>query len=66
MKKILFFGGDRLKENMPLSFLAEHFSRKKIKVIIITDPTHLKKLSINGITFKDYLKKKKIKIYSVQ
>lgn len=61
MKKILFFGGDRLKENMPLSFLAEYFTRSKIKVIIVTDPIHLKKLSIQGITFKDYLKKKKLK-----
>ena len=29
MKKILLFGGDRLKENMPLSFLAEYLVRLK-------------------------------------
>jgi len=61
MKKILLFGGDRLKENMPLSFLAEYLVKKKVKVIIVTDPIHLEKLSLNGLTFKKYLKKKKLK-----
>ena len=30
MTKILFFGGDRLKENTPLSALAQYFFKKKV------------------------------------
>ena len=52
MTKILFFGGDRLKENAPLSSLAQYFLKKKLETIIITDPIHLKKQCINGLTFK--------------
>ena len=64
MEKIIFFGGDRLRENGPLSLLAEHFTKKKIKIIIITDPIRLKKLSCDGLTFKNHLKKKKLKFYT--
>ena len=31
MKKIIFFGGNRLKENGPFSLLAEYFIKQKIK-----------------------------------
>ena len=61
MTKILFFGGDRLKENTPLSSLAQYFLRKKVETIIITDPMHLKKKCLNGLTFKELIKKKKLK-----
>ena len=37
MTKILFFGGDRLRENAPLSTLAHYFFKKGIETIIITD-----------------------------
>ena len=66
MTKILFFGGDRLKENTPLSSLAQYFLKKKVETIIITDPMHLKKKCLNGLTFKELIKKKKIKISSIQ
>ncbi len=61
MTKILFFGGDRLKENTPLSSLAQYFLKKKVETIIITDPIHLKKKCLNGLTFKELIKKKKLK-----
>ena len=61
MTKILFFGGDRLKENTPLSSIAQYFLKKKIETIIVTDPIHLKKPCLNGLTFKGLLKKKKLK-----
>ena len=49
MKKIIFFGGNRIEENVPLSLLAEYFIKQKIKIIIVTDPIHLKKLTLGGI-----------------
>ena len=51
MTKILFFGGDRLKENTPLSSLAQYFLRKKVETIIITDPMHLKKKMFKWFNF---------------
>ena len=61
MKKILLFGGDRLLENGPLSIVAEYLIKKKIKVLIITHKTRLKKQSLGGITFEDHLKRRKLK-----
>ena len=61
MTKILLFGGDRLLENGPLSIVAEYLIKKKIEVLIITNRTRLKKLSLGGITFEDHLKRRKLK-----
>jgi methionyl-tRNA formyltransferase len=55
--KIIFFGGDRLLENGPLSKLSLFLKKKKIKFLIITDHLHLKKKVNNNLIFKDVLKK---------
>ena len=41
--KIILFGGDRLRENGPLSKLCYFLKKKKIRFLIITDSVHLKK-----------------------
>ena len=62
MTKILFFGGDRLKENTPLSSLAQYLLKKKVETIIITDPIHLKKkcLTIFSLVFLGKTQKKSL------
>lgn len=61
MIKILLFGGDRLKEDVPLTLVADHLTKKKIKFIIITDKSRLNKSSKKSGTFKNLLKRKKYK-----
>ena len=55
--KIIFFGGDRLLENGPLSKLSLFLKKKKIKFLIITDHLHLKKKVNNNLIFKNILQK---------
>jgi len=55
--KIIFFGGDRLLENGPLSKLSLFLKKNKIKFLIITDHLHLKKKVNNNLIFKNILQK---------
>jgi methionyl-tRNA formyltransferase len=58
--KVLLFGGDRLKENGPLSSLAIFLKKNKIKFLIITDIEHFNKKVNRGKVFKDILKEKSL------
>lgn len=60
MKKYNFvlFGGNRLKENGPMTIVIDCLIKKNIKFFIITDPVHLKKYVSKSETFGSYLKKK--------
>ena len=59
--KFLIFGGNRLKENMPVTFVLNYLIKKKIKFKLITDPQHLEKECEDKKLFKESLKK--IKYY---
>ena len=39
----LLFGGNRLKEDMPTTYLIDYFKKKKIKFLLITENIHLNK-----------------------
>ncbi len=56
--KFLIFGGNRLKEDMPVSYLINFLKKNKIKYLLITDPTHLNKSTHTHKKFKYHLKKK--------
>ena len=60
MKKYSFvlFGGNRLKENGPMTTAINFLIKNNINFLIITDPMHLKKLISKSETFGAYLKKK--------
>jgi len=66
MKKYNFilFGGNRLKENGPMTTVINFLMKKDINFFIITDPIHLKKLISKSETFGTYLKKKKLPYFS--
>ena len=66
MKKYNFvlFGGNRLKENGPMTKAINFLMKKDINFLIITDPIHLKKLISKSETFGTYLKKKKLPYFS--
>ena len=55
--KLLIFGGNRLKEDMPVTFILNYLKKKKINFKLITDPEHLNKESKNGVLFKNKIKK---------
>ncbi len=56
--KFLIFGGNRLKEDMPVTYVINHFNKNKIKFLLITDPIHLNKETKSKKKFKYHLKKK--------
>ena len=58
--KLLLFGGNRLKENAPMTTVIDFLLKKKISFLVITDQIHSKKLINKTITFSSYLKNKNI------
>lgn len=54
--QIIFFGGDRLNENAPLSRLCSFAKKNKIKFLIITDPWRLNIKVNDNKKFKQTLK----------
>ena len=54
------FGGNRLKENTPMTTVFNFLSKKKIKFLVVTDQGHMRKLVSKSKTFGDVLKNKKI------
>ena len=68
MKKYNFilFGGNRLKENAPMTIIIDFLTKKKIDFIVISDSIHLKKLISKSETFGSYLKKNKIPFLSLK
>ncbi|WP_415271985.1 formyltransferase family protein [Candidatus Pelagibacter sp. Uisw_121] len=56
-KKIIFFGGGKL-----LFFLINFLIKKKIEIIVFTENRHLKEV-LGKISFKKFLKKKKINFF---
>lgn len=62
MKKynLVLFGGNRLKENAPMTTVIDFLSKKKIDFLVITDEIHTKKLISKTETFGSFLEKKKI------
>lgn len=62
MKKysLILFGGNRLKENAPMTNVIEFLSRKKINFLVFTDHIHFNKLISKTKTFGSFLKEKKI------
>ena len=59
-KKFLIFGGNRLKEDMPVTYLLNYLDKNKIKYLLFTDPIHLNKATKSKKKFKFHLKKKYI------
>lgn len=61
MKKynLVLFGGNRLKENAPMTTVIDFLSKKKIDFLVITDEIHTKKLISKTETFGSFLEKKK-------
>ena len=62
--KFILFGGNRLKENAPMNFLIDFFTKKKLDFLIVSDSIHLKKLVSKSETFGSYLEKKKMPFLS--
>ena len=62
MKKysLILFGGNRLKENAPMTNVIEFLSKKKINFLVFTDHIHFNKLISKTKTFGSFLKEKKI------
>ncbi len=58
--KLLLFGGNRLKENAPMTTVIEFLLKKKISFLVITDQIHNKKLINKTQNFNSYLKKKNV------
>ncbi len=58
--KLILFGGNRLKENAPMTTVIDFLLKKKISFLVITDQIHSKKLINKTITFNSYLKNKNI------
>lgn len=56
-KKFIIFGGNRLKEDGPVTYLINYLKRKKIKYILVTDHIHIKKETKSRKTFKEHLNK---------
>tara|TARA_B100001250_G_scaffold411438_1_gene440093 strand:- start:1414 stop:2340 length:927 start_codon:yes stop_codon:yes gene_type:complete len=56
--KFLLFGGNRLKEDMPTTYLIDYFKKKKIKFLLITENIHLNKETNSKKKFKFHLNKK--------
>jgi len=57
--KFLIFGGNRLKEDMPVTYILNYLNKYKIKYLLVTDPAHLKKETKSKKNFRLHLKKKK-------
>jgi methionyl-tRNA formyltransferase len=64
--KIILFGGDRLRENGPLSKLCYFLKKKKIRFLIITDSVHLKKKAGHNKIFEQILKKNNYEYIAVK
>ena len=56
--KFLLFGGNRLKEDMPTTYLIDYLKKKKIKFLLITENIHLNKETNSKKKFKFHLNKK--------
>ena len=59
-KKFIIFGGNRLREDMPVTYIIDYLERNKIKYLLVTDPIHLNKATKSKKKFKLHLKKKKL------
>ncbi|MBD1140963.1 hypothetical protein IDH20_02220 [Pelagibacterales bacterium SAG-MED39] len=59
-KKLIIIGGNRFNELNPFQSIIKVLKNYEIKYEIITSNIHLNKLVKNNLTFKKYLKKKKI------
>ncbi len=57
-KKFIIFGGNRLREDMPVTYIIDYLERNKIKYLLVTDPIHLNKATKSKKKFKLHLKKK--------
>ncbi len=55
--KFIIFGGNRLKEDGPVTFLIDYLLEKKINFKLVTDPEHLKKECKNKKLFEEKIKK---------
>ena len=56
-KKFIIFGGDRLNEDMPVTYLLNYLKKNKIKYLLVTDPIHLNKPTKSNKSFKKNIKK---------
>lgn len=56
-KRFLIFGGNRLKEDMPVTYIINFFKKHKINFLLITDSIHLNKKTKSKKKFKFHLKK---------
>ena len=56
-KKLIIFGGNRLKEDMPATHVINFLKKNKINFLLITDPIHLNKETKSKKKFKFHLKK---------
>ena len=61
---VIVFGGDRLLEEGPLSYICSFLKKKGIDFIIFTDPEHLKKKINDKKNFKKILNEKQFKFFS--
>jgi methionyl-tRNA formyltransferase len=56
-KKLIIFGGNRLKEDMPATLVINFLKKNKINFLLVTDPIHLNKETKSKKKFKFHLKK---------